>query len=55
MNIAIIKNNIPCPSANVVNTLRHADSFFKLGHIVNVMGVASPQRDSFLGFFLKGG
>ncbi len=37
MKIAVIKNNIPFPCANVINTLKHAQAFYKLGHCVKVL------------------
>ena len=39
MKIALIKDVIPVPCANVINTLNHAQSFFKLGHSVEILVV----------------
>lgn len=37
MNIAILKNYIPIPASNVINSLKHAQGFFNLGHKVDVL------------------
>jgi len=39
MKIAIIKNLIPIPCANVINTLKHAHTFFNLSHKVEILAV----------------
>ncbi len=37
MKIIVTKNNIPCPCANVINTVKHAQAFYKLGHSVKIL------------------
>lgn len=39
MKIAVINNHIPVPSALVINTLKHADNFHKMGHQVEIFTV----------------
>lgn len=39
MKIALIKDNIPFPCANVINFLKLADGFFNLGHEVEILTV----------------
>ncbi len=41
MKIAITKDNIPFPCANVINTFKHAQGFYNLGHNVEVLTVKS--------------
>ena len=37
MKIAIVKDQIPYPCANVINTLKHAHALYKCGHQVEVL------------------
>ena len=39
MKIAIVKNAIPIPGADVINTLNLAQGFFDLGHEVEVLAI----------------
>ncbi len=39
MKIALIKNKIPFPCANVINTLKHAQALYNLGNNIEVLAV----------------
>ena len=45
MKIAITKENIPFPCANVINTFKNAQGFYNLGHEVEVLTVKSIKED----------
>jgi glycosyltransferase involved in cell wall biosynthesis len=40
MKIAVIKKYMPMPAANIVNTLKHTQSFFNLGNSVEILAIS---------------
>ena len=52
MKIAIVKNYIPIPSANIINAFKHSQGFYNLGHNVEILGVTRFLDDmwKFIGF-----